>query len=263
MIDSHTHLNLEPLFSDYKTYLQHALDAGVSNLMNIGVNIETSQIAVDLAKKHPELWASVGLHPEEAVSGQIDTIKQELENLIASGNVSAIGECGLDYTGTVDHGAQKELFLLQAGLAHKHELPLLIHCRNTRRPDEVVSYDAYGDLVDLLQSQPIPKFVLHCVSGPVSYVQKALDLGAYVSFAGNVTYPNAEAIRAILKITPQNRMLAETDAPFLSPQSKRGQTCEPAFVIETAKFIADFLGKSFGEIDRITSENAMHLFPSE
>jgi TatD DNase family protein len=232
-------------------------------MMIVGTDVATSTIAIQLAKKYPQLWASVGIHPEEARAGQIEQMKQELDNLVAHGGVNAVGECGLDYSGEADHEAQKELFLLHAELAYKHYLPLLIHCRNTRRSDEIVLYDAYSDLLELLHCQPIPKFVLHCVSGPVPYVKKALELGAYVSFAGNVTYPNAHAIREILKVVPIDRLLVETDAPFLSPQSKRGQTNEPAFVVETGYFIADFLGKSFEEIDAATTRNALQFFTKE
>jgi TatD DNase family protein len=260
MIDSHTHLNLEPLLSGYTTYLNTAFELGVDHMMIVGTDVATSTIAVGMAKKHPQLWASVGVHPEEATSRQVGQVRQDLERLIAGGDVTAIGECGLDYSGGVDHEAQKELFLMHVDLALIHELPVLIHCRNTRKPDEVVSHDAYSDVLELLQSQTVPKFVLHCVSGPVSYVQKALELGAYVSFAGNVTYPNAHAIRDILKIVPTDRLLLETDAPFLSPQTKRGQTNEPAFVTETATFIAEFLGKTYEEIDVATTNNTLAFF---
>ncbi len=262
MIDTHTHLNIDPLFEESDSYIQNALTLGVTRMMIVGVNLESSKKAIELAHKHPELWAAVGVHPEEAGDQAIRrSVGSELEKLIQSGKVSAIGECGLDYSGDVDHDAQKEFFVMQAQLAADHDLPLLIHCRNTRRNDEVVPYSAYDELLVLLRSLPkLPRFVLHCASGPVSYVQAALEMGAYVSFAGNVTYPNASSIRDLLKITPLDRLLVETDAPFLSPQSKRGSQNEPANVIETGEFVANFLGMSFEEIDSITTENALKLF---
>lgn len=260
MIDSHTHLNLEPLLTEYTTYLKKALEVGVTHVMNVGTDISTSTTAAQQAESHPQIWASVGVHPEEATMGSVSSVRSELEKLIAGGDVRAIGECGLDYSGDADHEAQKELLQMHIDLALTHKLPLIIHCRNTRKNDEVVSWDAYSDLLEILHRQPVPKFVLHCVSGPVSYVQKALELGAYISFAGNVTYPNAHAIRDILKIVPLDRLLVETDAPFLSPQTKRGQTNEPAYVTETAKFIADFLGKTYEEIDEATTNNTLAFF---
>lgn len=261
MIDTHTHLNLSALFDDHEKYFFNARDAGVTRMMTVGVNIETSKAAIELAKLHPEIWAAVGIHPEEA--GKTTDYRSQLTELIEGEKkyISAIGECGLDYSGDVDQQAQKELFVMQAKLAVEHDLPLLIHCRNTRRNDEVVPYSAYEDLLILLQGlAKCPRFVLHCASGPVAYVEAALKMGAYVSFAGNVTYPNAGSIRELLKITPLDRLLVETDAPFLSPQSKRGTQNEPANVIDTATFIAEFLGISFEEIDTITTSNALTLF---
>lgn len=278
MIDTHTHLNLSPLFENPELYLNNAAEAGVSRMMIAGVNTQSSERAIELAAKHPELWAAVGIHPEEA--GKATDYRAQLTELLENNKVSAIGECGLDYSelslqgtgekiksgearhdmrGVIDF--QKQLFVMQAELAATRNLPLLIHCRNTRRNDEVVSYSAYDDLLVLLKSlAKCPRFVLHCASGPVAYVQAALEMGAYVSFAGNVTYPNAGAIRELLKITPLDRLLVETDAPFLSPQGKRGTQNEPANVVDTARFIAEFLGTSYEEIDSITTENAMKLF---
>lgn len=278
MIDTHTHLNLPPLYEDHKVYVERALAACVTRMMIVGVNIETSEKAIELAAKHPQLWAAVGIHPEER--GELSVFRTQLSELVKNNRVSAIGECGLDYSelslqgtgekiksgearhdmrGVIDF--QKQLFVMQAELAATRDLPLLIHCRNTRRNDEVVSYSAYDDLLVLLKSlAKCPRFVLHCASGPVAYVQAALEMGAYVSFAGNVTYPNAGSIRELLKITPLDRLLVETDAPFLSPQGKRGTQNEPANVVDTARFIAEFLGTSYEEIDSITTENAMKLF---
>lgn len=262
MVDTHTHLNLSPLVDDLSRVIQQAKDAGVSHLMVPGVTIETSVRAVQLAREFPNLWAAVGIHPEEAENGRtIEERDTALRKLLDTGMVSAIGECGLDYSGDVDHEAQKKLFQIHIDLALHYDLPLLIHCRNTRRLNEIIDYDAYGDVLHIISTQSsIPKFVLHCVSGPVPYVQEAIQLGAYISFAGNVTYPNAQNIRDILAVVPHDRLLTETDAPFLSPQSKRGQSNTPANVVETGKFMAEFLKMDFAFFERITAENAMRVF---
>jgi TatD DNase family protein len=261
MTDSHTHLNLPPLLDSVDSYLASAKNAGVDRMMVVGTDVASSLKAINLAKKYPQLWASVGVHPDEARPGQLGEVTRQLEELIAGGQVSAIGECGLDYSGDGDHDAQKLLFQVHIELAVEHRLPLIIHCRNTRRADDVVVWNAYEDLLEQLKRQRnLPQFILHCVSGPVPYVQEALKLGAYVSFAGNVTYPSAGAIREILRIVPMERVLVETDAPFLAPQHHRGATNEPAFVDETARFISTFLNVPFDELDLAVTENARSLF---
>lgn len=251
MIDSHTHLNISPLIDDPATYYWNAKNAGVTGMMLVGTDIASSEIAAKLTSVFDICFASVGIHPEEAgkTSNNQLPILNELEEMLKGQKVLAIGECGLDYHYDGDHEAQKELFRLQRDLAIERRLPLIIHCR-----------DAYDDLLAVLKETAVPRFVLHCASGPVSYIQEALSMGAYVSFAGNVTYPSAGNIRELLKVVPLDRLLVETDAPFLPPQTHRGQTNEPAFVIDTAKFIAEFLGTSFEEIDTVTTANAQELF---
>lgn len=261
MIDSHTHLNLTPLSDDIERYLANAKEAGVLGMMIVGTDVQSSQMAIDLAVSYEECFASVGLHPECAESEGWRAEFERIKLLASDLNVSAIGECGLDYSREVDHDSQKELFQMHIDLATHHDLPLIIHCRNTRKAEEIVTWNAYSDLLEILEKQPkLPQFILHCVSGPVTYVQQALKLGAYVSFAGNVTYPSAGAIREILQVVPLDRLLVETDAPFLAPQSHRGSQNEPSYVVETGAFIAKFLNIPFSQLNQKTEENTRRLF---
>lgn len=274
MIDSHTHLNLSPLLEEWSTIWKSAQQAGVTKALCIGTDLATSKQAVELASKDPCIYAAVGLHPDEAEKGVADL--QALESLCENDRVVAIGECGLDYVGLQGKGEedihkgktiQKRVFGEQIQIAKRHHLPLSIHCRNTPKTGDSSDplLDAYHDLLDTLRhfcvdDGVIPPFVLHCMSGSVEYLQEALPMGAYVSFAGNVTYPSATAIRELLHATPLDRLLVETDAPFLSPQGKRGTVNTPANVMDTAAFIAKELHMSLEEIDQLTTANARKLF---
>lgn len=263
MFDSHTHLNLSPLIDDPARYYWNAKNAGVTGMMLVGADVGTSEIAAKMTTEFDMCVASVGIHPDEASTDENVAADQmqKIEALLSYPKVRAIGETGLDYYGSVDREAQKKLFVRHIDLAKKHVLPLIIHCRNTRVFGEESSEDAYEDLLQILESTPdIPKCILHCASGPATYIQRALALGAYISFAGNVTYPSASNIRALVSLVPDDRILIETDAPFLSPQSKRGTTNEPAYMVETCQQIADIRAVSFDEIDRLTTANAKRIF---
>ncbi len=306
MIDTHCHLNLPPLSDDPAKYWEESQDQGVTNAVIVGADINSSKLAVEIAREL-KLKAAVGIHPEEAggqVQGARDQeredsenkrteargreiaetrgqgqeareknsyLKDELEKLLTDDVVCAIGECGLDYSSCTSENLEKlqenqrNLFELQLELALSHRLPLIIHCRNTRKVTDIVTWDAYTDLLTLLENAKkqygeLPHFVLHCASGSVSYVKRAVALGAYVSFAGNVTYPSATAIRDLLAVVPFDRLLVETDSPFLSPQSQRGKINTPAGVMETARFLADFLQIPFEKLQEKTTDNAKKFF---
>lgn len=280
MVDTHCHLNLPPLIDNAATHIERCKQAGVEKLLIIGTDIPTSTSAIYVAKTYQQ-WASVGIHPElgallalysiENRKSLLSVWKTQLAMLSENHECVAIGECGLDYsevqsdtvTNEQIRSIQVDLFTLQAKLAAQKGLPLSIHCRSTRGR-EAASFDAYADLLAILTSlsrqNQLPRFVLHCVSGPIDYVQECIRLGGFVSFAGNVTYPSATQIQDLLSIVPANRILLETDAPFLSPQGLRGSVNTPANVMQTAAFVATKLEIDQQQLDAQTTANASALF---
>lgn len=262
LFDSHCHYNLPPLSDEFQKHWKNANDHGVKRTAIIGVDVETSKLAIDQSKTDSNLFPVVGCHPshyqeelEKTVELNQSTAQQnakllqlieleekELESLI-SPNVVGIGETGLDYFRLPENESAESVkkiqlaaFRMHIDLAKKHSLPLVIHVRD--RGDE-----AYTTVLSILEETKLTSpFVLHCVSGPLSYIQSAIKLGAYIGVAGNVTYKNAEHIRDLVRSTPADRILLETDAPFLPPTPYRGQTCEPWMIENTANFLANELG---------------------
>lgn len=273
MIDSHAHLYWQSYDQDLNEVLDRAIDVGITHIINIGVDLETSQKAIKQAIeiKRLKVFSTVGYHPNDAADSlphlddvSIHNIMGDLENLCKQSpeKVVAIGECGLDYfetppsplsqfTQTQDKGdqtkdTQRQLLTAQVELAKKLNLPLIIHCR-----------DAWDEIFSFLEGT---RGVFHCWSGTIDDAKKALELGYYISFAGNVTYPKAENLREVAKEVPLDKILIETDSPFLSPQDKRGERNEPANVLEVAKTIAEVKGVSLEEVVSQTTENTKKLF---
>lgn len=281
MIDTHCHLNLPPLCDTLETYLSTAIEAGVSQMVIIGTEIDSSEKACELAEAHEQLYAAIGIHPDVVntetiahIGESFPAMEASLTGMVNRTRVVAIGECGLDYVGIQSlpkeqafpiRQAQKKLFGMQIQLAKKFNLPLVIHARSTNRNGEVASYDVYPDILDTIKHFSMddgiaPTCILHCMSGTQEYLAQALALGSYISFAGNVTYPSATSLRELLHATPLDRLLIETDSPFLAPKSKRGTTNEPAFVAETLASIATELGMDRQELETITTANAKRVF---
>ena len=250
-IDTHCHLDVAPLSASVDAVLARAQAAGVRSCISIGTTVEASRANVALAQRYPMVRAAVGVHPHEA-----DTVTDEtfaaIDALAAEPRVAAIGEVGLDFYR--QHAAPEAQVRALTGfvqLALRRNLPLLIHCR-----------EAYEPLLQLLRQQartPIPGLI-HCASGPPEFIEGALALGLHVSFAGNVTFPNAKALRALVPLVPDDRLLLETDAPFLAPQPVRGQPNEPAYVAHTAACVAELRGVSPDSLGALTSRNARRLF---
>lgn len=253
--DTHCHYNLDPLLTDWQKYWRDAQANGVGSSIIVGTTLETSQSAIHIAEQSDGLYASVGLHPDDALLWNSET-EHALTTLAAHPKVVAIGEAGLDLAGVaeIDRTAllerQAQAFRAQRDLAIVVQKTLVIHARN-----------AYPEVLSILQEAPLPPaVVLHCMSGPIDYQEAAVRLGCYCSFAGNVTYPSAEPLRELARRTPPNRLLLETDAPFLPPQSKRGKRNEPANIRETAGFLANLLGCTMQELVDQTSQNARACF---
>ncbi|MGD9129561.1 MAG: TatD family hydrolase [Candidatus Woesebacteria bacterium] len=253
IIDTHCHYNLEPLYSGqvahFKLNPDHALrkmtwqdhwrkakKKGVVKSIVVGSDLNSSDKALEIASQDKNLYAAIGLHPHEAsLERQID-LDQKLKKMVLNSNVIAIGETGLDYfhlqkNRTKIIKKQEDLFIKQIELANELKLSLIIHCRDREKK-------AYQDLLAILKAHtPEKSFILHCISGSLDYIKQALSMGAYLGVAANVTYKNANSIREIVKYSPNDRLLIETDAPYLAPEKFRAQVCEPWMIVETAKFL--------------------------
>jgi len=274
-IDAHTHVQFAVYDGERKEVITRAQRAGVF-MVNVGTQKDTSRLAVEMAREYPEgIYAAVGLHPIHAESSRRD--EQELrdisgddpldaaekfdedyyETLARDPKVVAIGECGLDYyhLGEETRAKQKEVFEAQINLAHKLKKPLMIHCR-----------DAFADLVDILvlNHAALPAAnVAHSFARTVDEAKKLLDLGFYFTFAGNITYkPRADkpAADEVIKFIPSDRLLSETDAPYLAPAPYRGKRNEPAYVVEVVKKMAEIKGVSPEEMKEQIWHNAKKVF---
>src|SRR5450755_4327806 len=259
-VDSHAHLEGERFDADRELVLARAKDAGVETIVAIGSGTGPGSLdcAIQLADKYAHMYATIGIHPHEAKLAQESDFR-ELEQLAKRAKVIAVGEIGLDYY--YDHSprdVQQNVFLKQMEIAKVAKLPIVIHCR----PSEG-SENAWDDCLGMIEKEWAPiglGGVLHCFTGTLAHARKALDLGFMISFAGNVTFPKAQAIRDAAKEVPLDRMLIETDSPFLAPVPNRGKRNEPAFVKETARQIGELRGISTEEVGAHTTRNFYKFF---
>ncbi len=264
MIDVHCHLNFHAYNKDVDAVIKKAWESGVETIINVGTKIDSSEKAVALAKEYKQLYAIVGVHPHHADKHDLssDWIK-ELEHLAKQPKVVAIGEIGLDYyryqsNDVVDMRLQKEVFEAQIILAHKLKLPLQIHNRHAGK-----------DILEILKqhknySQNIPG-MFHCFAGDLKILKQALDLGFFIGFDGNITYPGLAAketvtLSELAKYTPLDRIVTETDSPFLTPVPHRGTRNMPSYVIITGELLARIKGVAFEAMREQTVANAKKLF---
>jgi len=247
IIDTHCHYNLAPLLTDWTKYWRQAQDHGVAKSIVVGANLISSQAAVDIAATDPNLFAAVGIHPEESQAEDIDDQLTQLQLLAKTPSTPliAIGEIGLDYYRLSDSKdpvatqQEQQLFAAQIELANQLQLPMIVHVRDRETPETQTSGNAYWDALQMIKVQFKQRnsLIMHCASGPLSYIQQAVDLGAYIGMAANVTYKKADHLQQLARLIPPDRLLFETDAPFLPPQAFRGQTCEPWMITQTADFL--------------------------
>lgn len=265
LIDTHAHLYYNRFKADFDEIIQRALDAKLTTIINIGADLESSQKAVDLESDKIKFYSSIGLHPHASKIISHESIHENIEKLrqiyqSGSEKIVAVGECGLDYHFEEDPKSspsllsrenlikiQKELFLAQITLAKELNLPLTLHCR-----------DAWSDIFvpELMKTTG----VFHSFTSTMKDAQLALDLGYYLSFSCIITYPKNEYLRQIIKEIPLDKILTETDSPYLPPQNLRGQRNEPANVAEVVKVIAEMKNISYEETTQATYENAKKLF---
>lgn len=251
LIDSHVHLQDKKFAQDLDRVLERADDAGIERLVCVGDKIESSRRAIALARRHPRMAAAVGVHPHyDAIFNP--QMLLELDALARDPSVVALGEIGLDYHyPNPNPKRQAEVFAAQAHVAARRNLPLIIHCR-----------DAYDELLEQIRADTkIPRRgVIHCFSGNPKQACAFLELGYYLGIGGAVTYPGGDTLREVVRTVGLERVVAETDAPYLPPQLKRGRRNEPSYMKHTVKALADLTGLSYQDAARMTKNNAIRLF---
>jgi TatD DNase family protein len=252
LIDSHCHLNYEGLVERQAEVLANARTRGVSGFLNISTRQREWRDIIAVAERESDVWASVGVHPHEA-DAHPDLGAAALAEAADHPRVIAIGECGLDYYyDKSDRSAQRERFEAHIEAARQTGLPLVVHTR-----------DAEDDTAEILGRAVKEKGVtgvLHCFTGSAELARKGLDLGFYVSLSGIVTFKNAQDLQETARWLPSDQMLVETDSPFLAPVPHRGQKCEPAFVADTAAFVAELRGEPLEQLAEATTANFFKLF---
>ncbi len=257
LVDSHAHVGMPQFDTDRRAVLQRAAEAGVEWLVDVGADLLSSRRAVELAAREPGIWAAVGIHPHDAATVNRVTLA-ELRTLAQNPRVVAVGEIGLDYYRDLSPRAQQcEAFEAQLALARELGLPVIVHDR-----------DAHAETLAILRREaqrPGASLsgVMHCFSGDLALARAVLNLGFYIGIAGPVTYPRNSVLSDVARLVPAERLLIETDCPYLAPQARRGQRNEPAYVHYVAERVAELRGLSVGELGEMTSENARVLFGVE
>lgn len=251
LFDTHVHLNARQFLEDRHEVIQRAFDAGVTYMTVVGFDDETIPLALEIAEQHETIYAAVGWHPVDAIDFTEDTYKW-LHELSAHPKVVALGEMGLDYHwDTSPKNVQKDVFKQQIALAKDVNMPIIVHNR-----------DATEDVIKLLQDERAEEVggIMHCYNDSVDYVDACLNMDFYISLGGPVTFKNAPVPKEVAAYVPLDRLLIETDAPFLAPHPLRGKRNEPAYVTYVAEEIARIRNMSVQEVQKITTENAKQLF---
>jgi len=252
LIDSHCHLDDKQFRRDREAVIQRALAAGVETMLTIGSGPPALEAAIRVAEAWPQIWATVGVHPHDAAKATEETWTR-LAELLRHEKVLAVGEIGLDYHYDFSpRPAQREAFVRQLALARAARKPVIIHTR-----------EAWPATLAILKEYWKPAGlpgIMHCFSGgPVEVIQ-VLELGFCISFAGVLTYPRAVGLHQAARRAPLERLLVETDAPYLAPEPHRGRRSEPAYVVETARKLAELRGEPFEKVAAATTENFRRLF---
>jgi TatD DNase family protein len=248
LVDSHCHLNFVELYSDIDNYLLEMANNQVKYALCIGTRPDNLQQVVDIANKYDNIFATVGIHPDE-IFPSLEVY--DIERFLLEPKVIGIGETGLDYYH--DNGynkiQQQKQFMLHIELALKYKLPLVIHTR-----------ESFADTYDIIKANPNLTGVMHCFTESIENAKLALDLGFYISISGIVTFKNATNVIELAKYVPLDRLLIETDSPFLAPVPYRGKLNNPSFVYYVAKKISELRHISFKDVANYTTNNFFHLF---
>jgi TatD DNase family protein len=252
LIDSHCHLNYPGLVEDEAGVLDRARARGIGGFLNISTRQREWADVIAGAERHPDVWASIGVHPHEA-DAHPDIGTAALVEAAAHPKVVAVGECGLDYYyDKSDRDSQKARFRAQIQAARETGLPLIIHTRDAEEDTAAILAEEAG--------KGGVTGVLHCFTGTQWLADRGLEIGFYISLSGIVTFKNARDLQEVARTIPEDRLLVETDSPFLAPVPHRGKTCEPAFVADTAAFVADLRGTDVTSLGQTTTANFFRLF---
>jgi TatD DNase family protein len=251
-VDSHCHLNYKGLVEEQQAVLERARAAGVSAMLNISTRASEWDDVIGVAEREPDVWASVGIHPHEAdVHPDIET--ETLVERARHKRVIGIGESGLDfYYDHSDRERQRDSFRSHIAAARETGLPIIVHTRDAEEETHRILEEEMG--------KGAYSGVIHCFTASGDFARKALDLGFYISMSGIVTFKNAKDLQETARQIPAERLLIETDAPFLAPVPHRGKPCEPAFVAATARFLADLRGEPVEKLSEYTAANFRSLF---
>lgn len=270
LIDSHAHLDFYP---DPEPIIEAARQAGLTAILAVGIGQgpATMHRALEIAKRHPDVWASAGIHPQQADQSDQAALAK-VKELSQSERCIAVGEIGLDYyhVDNPDIDVQQAAFQAQMEIAAAARKPILLHCRTSdlavpAAKERFGRADAADDMLSMLEQHWAPTGlpgILHCFSGTAEHATRALKIGLYLSFAGNLTYPKSTLIQQVAREAPADRILVETDSPFLAPAPHRGKENQPALVVHTAEFLAGLRGVTSDELARQTSRNFHTLFPT-
>jgi len=252
LIDTHAHLDFPEFAGSIPSVIERALQqAGVTTIVTIGIDIESSRKASQIARRHDRIYCSAGVHPHASFNMDAGDLK-ELETILADGKVVAVGEIGLDYFRDIQpRPVQRGCMKRQLETAVKTAKPVIFHIRN--------AWDDFFEIVPQFSSS-LPPCVMHCFSGDWKIARRCLDLGFYLSIPGVVTFPKAQSLQDVVIRAPLDRLLVETDSPYLAPIPHRGKTNEPAFVLHTARKIAECRKEPFEEVAARTTQNARAVF---
>ncbi len=255
IFDTHAHCDDARIQAEFEGgtdgYIRHQLQNGVSNIVNIGTNLENSQVSIELAAKFPQVYASCGIHPYDIrFYTDVEATLNKLEELLSCNKVVALGEIGLDYHyEDSDRELQAVYFQKQMEMAERLDIPVIIHDR-----------DAHGDCMDIIKKYPKVKGIFHSFSGSAEMAEELIKAGWYISFSGPITYKNAKKPKEACDRIPIDRILIETDAPYLPPTPYRGQMNHPCYVIRTAEEISRIKGISLEDVAEITYSNAKKVY---
>ena len=251
LIDTHAHLDHERFKDDVDQVIERAKLAQVQSIITVGADLASSRQAVEFARRYPDVIATVGVHPHDADSVS-DSVLNEIAILAQDEGVVAIGEIGLDYHYDFSpRDVQRRVFAIQISLARELELPIVVHVR-----------EAYQDVMSILKSEHAEDVggIVHCFSGDREAAKDCLDMGFYISVGGILTFANSQELREIIRGLPMDRILLETDAPYLTPVPYRGKRNEPAYLVHVAEALANLKGITFDEVAETTTLNACKLF---
>jgi len=252
LIDTHAHLDFKEFDKDREHVIRRAFSSGIIKIINIGCNLKRSLASIELAHVYDNIYASVGVHPHESAINNIEKTCREIYRLAKDPKVVALGEIGLDYSQIQkesEMNVQKNVFRAQLDIARELDKPVIFHCR-----------DAYADMYDIIKKDNIKRGVSHCFLGDINIAQSYIDLGLYISFTGVITFKKAVSIQQVVRKIPLQKIMVETDSPFLSPEPYRGQRNEPARVKHIAEKIASLKEVELDKVEDITTQNAENLF---